>query len=1050
MMKNPCLWQYWQWFLAPPHAALTLIRQRSRALEQSEDPLRSGKETMCDKQDNEASGMAASPSGNSARDTPWDLPTGTVTFLFTDIEGSTPLWEHDPQTMQRAFSRQETIVREAMAAHGGYIYKMIGDAFQVAFSTASAALAAALAAQRALHAEPWGLIDMIKVRMALHTGVTEERGDDYVGPDLNRIGRLLKAGHGGQVLLSQTTADLVRDHLPQDVSLRDLGEHCLKDLIHSEHIYQVIARGLPEEFPPLETVDARPYHLPSPATPFVGREAELSQMEALLRDPQCRLISLVGLGGSGKTRLAIQAAAHSADPCVPPAFPHGVYFAGLAAVSTLEGMISAIADALRMPVYVRPGSGFSFEAAHDQLLRYLADKKALLVLDNLEQLIGFASFVADFLVAAPGVKLIATSRERLSLPGEWVLEVAGLSFPTGSIDEDVPEYAAVRLFVEGATRAGPFVADTDDWPAIARICQLLGGMPLGVEMAAAWTKVLSCQEIAAELERNLLALIATWRTIPERHRTLRTVFDHSWRLLSDEERVVFCRLSILHNGFGREAAEAVAGASLSLLGALIDKSFLRRAPDGRFEIHPVLRSYAAEKLVADPAAYVEAHSRHARYYSAWLSLMNEKLKGSEQSAALGALRAETQNLHDAWRWLIEQRDLERLHSVLPAMILFHEMHDQPAGAPVVVRLLLDMLAALRHVPASGTDVTGKPTATAGPTAGSADSSLLALVLAALRHFSQTPGQEERSNAYQQESLEIAKTLPDSQEKAYTLLFDSMGAGIPTSTQSVNLGQQCVEIFRCLGDAWGTALAQLILADAASFWAVVDTEMAFRSYQSSLEGFTRLGNDWGRAMCLTGLANLERGAGHLEEAFRMSCESLDIYDRMGDTWRAVFTRHALGKIAEGLGRFVEARHYFEANLTHFSRMGDNRRRDDYRERLQRLDEQADIAAPKPSRALPPRKARDQQEETSLPVHSSARWTPRSPGSAEALIEPLSARELEVLHLLEEGLTNREIAQRLCVSPNTVRVHTYHIYGKLGVNNRTQAVTRARVLGLLSSS
>jgi predicted ATPase/class 3 adenylate cyclase/DNA-binding CsgD family transcriptional regulator len=1004
----------------------------------------------------------ASASGSSPGDIPPLPPTGTVTFLFTDIQGSTSLWERHPAAMQCAFVRQEAIVRAAMAAHSGYVYKMIGDAFQVAFSTAAAALGAALAAQRALQAEPWGPIGALQVRMALHTGTTQERGNDYVGPELNRIARLLGAAHGGQVLLSQATADLVRDHLPEGVSLRDLGEHALKDLVRPEHVYQVVAPGLLADFPALKTVAERPRSLPVPATPFVGCEAELAYIAALLQDPQCRLVSLVGLGGSGKTRLAIQAAAQSADLGDAQAFADGVFFAGLAGTSTPEGVISAVADALRMPFYVRPGSGLALEEAQAQLQGYLSGKKALLVLDNCEHLldeqaIGLAGLVAGLLEAAPGVKLIATSRERLNLPGEWVVEVSGLSFPTGEQVKEIPQYAAVQLFVQGARRAGTFAVAASEWPAIARICQLLAGIPLAVEMAAAWTKVLTCQDIAAELERDLLALIATWRTVPERHRTLRTVFDYSWRLLSEEERDLLCRLSVFRSGFQREAAAEVAGASLSLLGALIDKSFLRRVSERRFEIHPALRQYAAEKLAADPAAYAEAHSRHARYYSGWLNLMNEKLKGGEQLAALDALRAETQNLHDAWRWLIEGRDLARLHDVLPAMILFHEMCGRPVGAQEVVRLLLDTLHALGHVPGGSALAARGPTPAAGTAAGSPDDSLLALILAALRHFSQTLGHEERTNLYQQESLAIAQKLSenvpgsDPAEKAFALLLNSTGPGIFTARQSIDLCQQCIAIFVRLGDGWGTALAQLVLADAAVF-GDLDPELARRSYQASLEGFAGLGNEWGQAMCLTGLAHVERRAGRLEEAYRMGSQSLDTYCRMGDTWRAVFTRHALGEIAEELGRFNEARQHWEANLAHFSRMGDDRQQDFYRECLQRLDETTGAAAREEqcsdlALSLPPH-AEVRPEETSPLPSSAASQTPR-PVPSDALIEPLSARELEVLRLLAQGLSNREIAQRLVLSPNTVRVHTFHIYGKLGVNNRTQAAAAARALGLLAS-
>jgi predicted ATPase/class 3 adenylate cyclase len=865
-----------------------------------------------------------------------DLPTGTVTFLFTDIEGSTSLWEHNPEAMPHAFARQEAIVREAMAAHGGYVYKMIGDAFQVAFSTASAALAAALEAQRDLYAEPWGEIGAIKVRMALHTGVTEERGDDYVGPDLNRVARLLSTGYGGQVLLSQATAELVYDHLPEGVALRDLGEHPLKDLGRPEHIYQAVTHDLPQDFPPLKTVAMRPYNLPASTTPFVGRAAELAQIETLLQDPQCRLISLVGIGGSGKTRLSIQAATQT------QAFPQGVYFIELTATHTSEGIIAAIANALQMPFYVQPNASLSPDIAQAQLLRYLGNKAILLVLDNCEHLLSeaavdFSALVANLLAAAPEIKLIATSRERLNLPDEWVLEISGLPFPSSEEEEEICQYAAVQLFIESARRssaqAGTLGVAPHDWPAIARICQLLGGIPLGVEMAAAWTKILSYQEIVTELKRDLLSLIATWRTAPERHRSLRAVFDYSWHLLSDQEREVFCKLSVFRGRFCREAAGEVAGASLGLLGMLIDKSLLRRTPEGHFEIHPALRQYAAEKLACDPDRQSEARSQHAHYYSQWLTRMNEKLKGDEQFVALAMLRAETPNLHDAWQWLIEQGDLERLRHILPAMILFHEMHGRPVEAQEVVKLLRAMLHLLRRV--LGDEVKVAKTS-AIPLPGLSYTGLLALTLAALRHFSVAREPLEQTNRYQEESLRITQGLPDDQEKAFTLLLNSREKGILTPQQSLALIQQCIEIFKYLKDAWGTAMAQLILADIAHFGGI-DTELARQTYQASLEGFTTLENNWGHALCLTGLADIKRREGHLEETYTLARQSLVIYEQMGDMWRVLLTRDTLSEIAKSTGQFDEARRYLKANLAYVSQIGYERQRDHYRERLQLLSQ-----------------------------------------------------------------------------------------------------------------
>jgi len=838
------------------------------------------------------------------------LPTGTVTFLFTDIEGSTQLWENHPQAMPHAFSRHEEILRGTLAAHGGYIYKMVGDSFQVAFSTAQQALAAALAAQRALISEPWSEIGALKVRMALHTGVTEERGDDYVGPELNRVARLLNAGHGSQVLLSRSTFDMMQKDLPEGVSLLDLGEWHLRGLIQPEHIYQLAAPDLPLEYPPLRSAEAFVGNLPQQTTSFIGREAELARIQQLLNDPDCRLVSLVGIGGSGKTRLAIQAAGQSQG------FSHGAYFVGLAEVSSLDGLIRAIAEALLMAFHILPGASLPLPEAKDQLVGYLSRKKALLVLDNFEQLAGQASFLTDLLEAAPRLKLLVTARERLNLPGEWVMEIDGLPYPGLPEQETIPEYAAVQLFLKGAERVGHFTATPADWPAIARICQLVEGIPLGVEMAAAWTRLLSCQEIAAEIERDLDFLTATWRGMPERHRTLRAVFDSSWRLLPENERKVFVRLSVFRGTFNRTAALQVAGATLSLLAALTDKSFVRRISSGDYQIHPVLKQYAGEMLAADPALARQARSLHADYYAGWLCQMYEKLKGSQLLETLSALRSQAQNLHAAWRWLIEQRDFPRLQQVLPALILFHELSEQGIDTQEVIQLLVEMADALRQVctPPAALDSSA---ASLSPYAGT-----LALTLAAIKHFTlrYDISQYEKMIPYQQESLQYLPALPDSQEKAMALLLNSIFPGVLTAEPSFELIEQCIQLFQRLGDTWGTALAQLVRGDTANF-GHLDAGLARVSYLASLEKFSALDNEWGKGLCLTGLLFVEYKAENLEEAYRLGRQALEIYDRLGLRDRTLPIHFILGEIAEGWGRKAEAQAYYAANQAYYASRGD---------------------------------------------------------------------------------------------------------------------------------
>jgi len=851
-----------------------------------------------------------------------EKPTGTVTFLFTDIEGSTQLWEHQPDAMQHAHARHEDIIRKVMVNYGGYVYKMIGDAFQIAFSTAPAAIEAAIAAQRALFKEPWEITGQIKVRMALHTGITEERGDDYVGPTLNRVARLLRAGYGGQVILNQTTYELVRDQLPKDIFLRDLGVHALKDLVHKEHIYQLISPDLPVDFPPLKTADESPIHLPSQVTVFIGREMELAKIASMLEDPACRLISLVGIGGCGKTRLAIQAASQCR------AFTHGIFFVELASISNLDGIISKIAESINLSFYAPQGSGLSPEETRAQLLYYLVGREALLVLDNFEQLINWASFIREILSSAPGIKIIVTSRERLNIPGEWILELGGLPFPSTPDYDKILKHDAVQLFVKSVERIGLSSFTEDDWTAIARICQLVEGIPLALEMAAAWVKIMSFQEIAAGIQGNLDFLISSWVGIPERHKTIRAIFDYSWNLLTSKEQEVLIQLSIFQAGFTREAALEVALSPMHLLIALTDKSFLQNLSSRRFEIHPVLRQYAVEKLAAQPMIRMEAQLRYTQYFSEWLDQMYEKLKGSEQMSALNSLRIEAQNMLNAFRWLLEQHDFPRLQRVILAMILFYEMDDRRVQMQEVIYILGKMLSIMSPLPGgSPQDGLSLQPAVIYP-------DLYILVLASLQRFiGRSSGEWKQTFSMQHESIKVAQQLPDSQAKAFALLLDITGPGISSKSQ-LEIAEQCIVFFELHGDIWSIALAQLIAGDVASF-GTREIGLAEGFYRASLEKFSRLGNDWGRAMCLTGLAEVECKVGHLDEANRMAFQSQEVYEMMNNQERKVFNQFILSEIAQARGALEEARDYLQSNLIYFARVGDEPGQRNCRERLAAL-------------------------------------------------------------------------------------------------------------------
>jgi class 3 adenylate cyclase len=412
-----------------------------------------------------------------------DLPTGTVTFLFTDIEGSTGLWESYPEVMSEALACHDEILRAVIEANNGSVVKTTGDGFHAVFSTATEALGAALEAQRALMREWRAEMGPLRVRMALHTGAaTEEREGDYYGPPVNRAARLLSAGHGGQILLSSPTQELVRDTLPAGTSLEDLGERRLKDLLRPERVYQLAAPDLPSEFPPLRTLEVRPNDLPLQPTPLVGRELEVSEIVERLRGELARLLTLTGPGGTGKTRLALQAGADLLEE-----FDDGVFFVSLAAVTDPELVPSTIAK----PLGVKESAEQSLE---ESLEAYLQQKRVLLILDNFEQVLEGATIAGDLVGSCPNLKVLATSRIPLRLYGEQEYPVPPLELPDPvhlPPLEHLTQYEAVRLFVERARAVKPdFEVTNQSAPAVAEICARLDGLPLAIELAAARTKLL--------------------------------------------------------------------------------------------------------------------------------------------------------------------------------------------------------------------------------------------------------------------------------------------------------------------------------------------------------------------------------------------------------------------------------------------------------------------------------------------------------------------------------------------------------------------------------
>jgi predicted ATPase/class 3 adenylate cyclase len=574
----------------------------------------------------------------------FDLPTGTVTFLFTDIEGSTRLLQRLGAGYPKVLENHQRLLREVFAARGGTVVGTEGDSFFVVFSTAPEALSAAVEAQRALEGHQWPEGGRVRVRMGLHTGEGTLGGDSYVGVDVHRAARIVSAGHGGQLLMSESTWSLVQRALPEGATVRDLGYHRLRDLEQPERLYHVLVQGLPADFPPIRSDGRRLGNLPTPLSTFVGRGRELQELKALLA--RSRLVTLTGPGGTGKTRLALRAAGD-----LQSELEDGAFFVRLAGISDPELVTPTMAEVLGIPE--DPG-----RPPIEMVIEYAETKDLLLVLDNFEQVLSAADGVGEILENTDRVRALVTSREPLGLQGEHEYPVHPLKTPDLT---DLPpparltEYEAVALFVERASAVDPgFQVTGDNAAAIAEICIRLDGLPLAIELAAARTRLLGPHALLARLERRLPLLAGGARDLPARQRTLRDAISWSHDLLDDRDRTVFASLSVFVGGFTLEAAEAVCqgeiGDTFEGVGSLMNKSLLRQmdAIGGkpRFFMLETIREYAADQL-ADRGENEEVERRHAEHFVAQAEQAEPELTGSRQTSFLDALAADHDNFRVA-------------------------------------------------------------------------------------------------------------------------------------------------------------------------------------------------------------------------------------------------------------------------------------------------------------------------------------------------------------------------------------------------------------------
>ena len=576
------------------------------------------------------------------------LPTGTVTFLFTDIEGSTKLWEEYPEAMKSALAKHDSILKEAVESNRGQIVKTTGDGIHAVFTTAIDAINAAIESQHKLNSlilndnvvsvrgadelRHYSTTDVhLKSRMGLHTGEAELREGDYFGQTLNRAARIMSAGHGGQILISDVVAQVASEHLSADMSLLDLGEHYLKGVVQAEKIYQIVAPDLQKEFPPLNSIPTATNNLPQQLTSFIGRERELK--EACEKLTSAKLLTLIGPGGTGKTRLSIQIGAEGLGN-----FKHGVWLIELAPISDPAYIVPAIASVFE----IRAVQNFPLIYF---VIDYLRAKEILLILDNCEHLVeASAEIVNQLLHECPQLKIIASSREALGVDGETIYRVPSLQ------DDE-----ATRLFVERATKAEPRFRLTDENASfVAQICSRLDGIPLAIELAAARVKLLTPEQIAARLDDRFKLLTGGVRTALPRQQTLRALIDWSYHLLNATEQRALRGLSVFSGGWTFEAAESVVGADEALdgLSGLVNKSLvIVEEQDGksRYRFLETIRQYAMEKLVEAGEA-IETRDRHLDYMLGVTRYSPTRMFGTEDIALLNQIESEHDNLRAALEW----------------------------------------------------------------------------------------------------------------------------------------------------------------------------------------------------------------------------------------------------------------------------------------------------------------------------------------------------------------------------------------------------------------
>ncbi len=812
--------------------------------------------------------------------------------MLTDIEKSTEKWEKFQKEMGTILARHDAILREEIDQHYGRIVKHTGDGIFAVFEEGMP-LHCAIAIQSRFGGEDWGGIGDLRIRIALHAGAAEKRGNDYFGPVINRTARLMEAAWGGQILLTPEVRDYCT--LPSGAVLQDLGVHLLHDLGEPQQIFGLTHPDLTiKKFPSLRSLSAHPHNLPAQPTPFVGRMRELQEVAQTVENPAYRLVNIVGPGGVGKTRLALQVAAEKIDK-----FHHGVFFVPLDSltIGSVQFLVFTIAGALNFSFYSR-------EDPKVQLINFLREKEMLLIMDNFEHLVTEAELLTEIFKTAYRIKFLITSRERLRLKGEHIIELKGLDYPVHAGDPDFENYSAVQLFLQGARSVNPsYDLTAEDRAALVRIFDLVEGNPLCIELAASWMRPLSTREIVLELEKNIDFLASTVQDLPKRHRSLRAVFDYSWELLSTLDKQLFRKLAVFEGGFTRDAAEKVGAATLAGMSLLVDKSLLRRNPGGRYEMLKILRQYAQEKLAKVPAEHDEARDRHCSYFMELLNSYRAIYLSGKEEQFLTEIGNDIENCKRAWLWAIERGRYEDIAKGMTSMYNFYEMRGWLQEGEELFRMTAEALKK---------QWSGIPR-------DHGQRVLLGRILGHWGGLNRYLGQFQKARALLDECI---KVLPEDR------IDDAMFALNELAVIALKMGD-----YTLARELHGRVLARReeegdarAIAISLNNLAIVEYQLnehgtAIKLHERALQLRTAIGDNRGLASSLNNLANVYHDVSRLSEAIDYLERSLAIRRQINDRSGIASCLNNLGVVKRDQGNAQAAEKFFLESLAIKRDIGD---------------------------------------------------------------------------------------------------------------------------------